>query len=151
MNQDERKTIQIGDEEFEVTSVGSICNTCGYLPEITLSSGASYLIAQSSAEAGEKAREYWEDLAQTDPEEFTAIVGNSVLVSWALGQFSDGPGAISTRSLNEWLDLHLDNPADTWATYDGEEVKGRINQALADELGFDELACVCYLTRKGDD
>jgi len=109
----------------------------GYLPTITLDDGREYYIARTSEEAGEAAREYWEDLAQNDPQEFTCLIGEDVLVAWALGQ-SAGPGSTHVRSLQDWLDLHLDAPEETWAGYDGSELEWESNDKdLASELNRD--------------
>ncbi len=95
-----------------------------------------FYVARDSAEAGEAARECWEDMAKADPVEFRHMVGDATLVSWALGQ-SAGPGTTKVNSLDEWLDLHIDAPEEHFASYDGEErvVEG-CSLALAEELGF---------------
>lgn len=79
-----------------------------------------YYLFEDSGKAGEAAREYWEDMANNDPSEFTYLVGEQTLVSWALGQFA-GPGSTQVTSLEEWLDLWLDTPEEQWAEYDGAE------------------------------
>lgn len=91
----------------------------GYLPEVETDSG-DFLLAESSESAGEKAREYWADMVENDPQEFTCMVGEETLLKWALGQFA-GPGSTQVQSLEEWLDLWLDTPEEQWASYDGEE------------------------------
>jgi uncharacterized protein YndB with AHSA1/START domain len=82
--------------------------------------GNEYIVFEDTEEAGEKAREYWADMAEDDPEEFTCIVGKGTLVKWALGQ-SAGPGTSQVGSLEEWLDLWEDVPEEHWASYDGSE------------------------------
>ena len=95
-----------------------------------------YYIFLNRTEAGEVAREYWKDMADSDASEFTCMVGEQTLISWALGQ-SAGPGYTAVNSLSEWLDLWLDEPEGLFASYDGEEVDAqRISPRLADELGF---------------
>ena len=91
----------------------------GYGKEITTDDG-TFVIFGDAELAGESAREYWEDLAKNDPEEFACIVGEETLIAWALGQWA-GPGTSQVRSLNEWLDLWLDTPEEHFATWDGEE------------------------------
>jgi len=91
----------------------------GYGKEITTNDG-EFVIFEDADWAGESAREYWEDLAKNDPEEFACIVGEETLIAWALGQWA-GPGTSQVRSLNEWLDLWLDTPEEHFASWDGEE------------------------------
>jgi hypothetical protein len=98
--------------------------------------GNEYIIFESVEEAGQAARAYWESMAEDDPQEFTAMVGEFTLVSWASGQYA-GPGSAQVTSLNDWLDLWLDTPEEHFARYDGEEIEvERISPRLADELGF---------------
>lgn len=110
----------------------------GDLYSNTLEVGPShrYVIFENSKEAGKAAREYWKDMAERDPKEFTCMVGEETLVSWALGQ-SAGPGSTHVRSLDEWLDLSLDCPEEHFATYDGLEVDCEISRALAEKLNID--------------
>jgi len=95
--------------------------------------GAEYVIFENSEMAGEAAREYWENLAQDDPDEFACLVGKDTLVQWALGQ-SAGPGSTAVNSLEEWLDLWLTHPEEHFATYDGTEQHFLVNEAVSDEL-----------------
>jgi hypothetical protein len=126
--------IKIDGEIYEVDAI----HDNGYLPMIVTvgKRGVEWYLAKNDKSAGEKAREYWLDMAENDPAEFRCIVGDEALISWALGQ-NYAPGAIGVDSLKEWLDLWLDIPEEQWASYDGEEctvdVCGRI---LSDELGF---------------
>jgi hypothetical protein len=78
---------------------------------------AVFLVARDDEEAGEAAREYWRNLAETDPREFARIVGEDTLISWALGQYA-GPGYEKVRSLEEWLDVVAENAEEELATYD---------------------------------
>jgi hypothetical protein len=87
---------------------------------ITLETGEEFYIFRDSDEAGEEARRYWEDLAQYDPTEFTALVGEKTLVAWGLGQWA-GPGSTQVTSLGDWLDLWLNIPEEHFASYDGHE------------------------------
>ena len=106
--------------------------------------GFEWYIAENSTIAGEKAREYWEELAHNDPEELTCIIGTDTLVAWALGQ-SAGPGTTAVNSLEEWLDLHLDVPEEHFATYDSCEYVLKISDELQQELGWDTKSdCVAY-------
>ena len=115
----------------------------GYLPIVELEDGRDFYLARNSKEAGEKAREYWEEMAENDPEEFAALVGEKTLVSWALGQYA-GPGSTKVQNLDEWLDLWLNTPEEQWASYDSQEKDCQINRNLAFELDFDGLKAVCY-------
>jgi len=123
--------IKIDREIYEVDSVYDH----GYLPMVEIGDMEFY-VAESGDSAGEAAREYWKDMAETDPKEFTCMIGEEALIAWGLGQ-NYAPGSIGVNSLEEWLDLWLDTPEECWASYDGSEVDvdacGRI---LSDELGF---------------
>lgn len=113
-----------------------------------------YLLFESSENAGEAARDYWEDMANNDLKELACIIGDEVLIQWGLGQ-SAGPGYSKVRGLDEWLDLWLDTPEEQWAGYDGEEVECMIDQEMCEALGWewdanknDEtlMDCVMYRT-----
>jgi hypothetical protein len=108
--------IKIDGEIYEVKKV----HTYSSLPMLELEDGSEYYVAESSETAGEKAREYWEDLAQDDPKEFACLVGEKTLIAWGLGQ-SAGPGSTHTRGLNDWLDLWLNTPEEHFASYDSQE------------------------------
>lgn len=126
-------SITFDNEAVEVLEV----NRYSYLPQIELEDDREFYVAESHESAGAAAREYWEDMANDDPQELACIVGEKNLVAWALGQ-SAGPGSIGVNSLSEWLDLYLDAPAEQWAGYDGNEYEVEsASQALVDELGFD--------------
>jgi len=125
--------IKIDGELYHVKNVSDY----GYLPVIEVEEfGAEFYLAKNSKIAGEKAREYWEDLAQNDPKEFACIIGENNLIQWGLGQFA-GPGNVAVNSIEKWLDLHLDIPEETWASYDGTEREvTRIGKEIVEELGF---------------
>lgn len=124
-------TITIDGEMLEVDNV----QHGGYLPVVEIGN-LEYYVAEDSENAGKAAREYWEDLANNDPEEFTCIVGKETLVQWALGQ-SAGPGYVHVSSLEDWLDLTADYPEEQWAGYDGTELEvDSCSESLAEELGF---------------
>jgi hypothetical protein len=123
--------ITIDNEKMEDVEV----NTGSYLPMITFDN-RDYYVAESTEAAGEAARQYWKELAESDPKEFACMVGEETLVNWALGQYA-GPSSTQVKSLDEWLDLWLDTPEEEFAGYDGEEVE--VNDAdneLIEELGF---------------
>jgi len=101
-------------EDVEVDSLGDLI--------MASNGGQEWYIFDDAESAGLRAREYWEDMVQQDPKEFTCLVGEETLVAWALGQ-SAGPGYSKVHSLEEWLDLWLDTPEEQWASYDGNEVE----------------------------
>jgi len=124
--------IKFNDEIHEVTDMQEY----GYLPLLTLDDGTEWYIAESREKAGEKAREYWQDMAENDPQEFTCIVGEKTLVAWALGQHA-GPGNETANSLDGWLDIVADHPEEEFAGYDGIEVDVQvISRDLWEELGW---------------
>jgi len=95
-----------------------------------------YIVAESSEVAGQASRERWAEMAEHDAAEFRAMVGDEALIAWALGQYG-GPGSTQVKSLDAWLDLHLDVPEEEFAGYDGEHCDvDRVGSELADELGF---------------
>ena len=102
-----------------------------------------WYVFQDSESAGEAARGYWEEMARTDPDEFTYIVGQRNLVAWALGMWA-GPGSKQVTSLKDWLDLWLGTPEEQWASYDGEEVEGTVSREAMGELGFKNKSVVFY-------
>jgi hypothetical protein len=124
--------IKIDGQEFEVDHI--FTGGCLSLLEI---GGREYYVAESSESAGEASRKYWEDLAQDDPKEFACLVGEETLVQWGLERYA-GPGSTKVRSLQEWLDLHLDVPEENFASYDGSECEATdADEELIEELGFE--------------
>lgn len=107
----------------------------GYLPMLQLDGGEDWFVAEDSEEAGKAARKRYAEMVEDDPEEFRCIIGDETLIKWCLGQYA-GPGSTQYRSLQEWLDAWLDIPEEEFASYDGEEKEAKINEALAEELGF---------------
>ena len=72
--------------------------------------GASIHVFKSEEEAGEYARQYWEDYVECEcSEDVVNLLGAETLISWALGR-SAGPGTSKVNSLEEWLDLYIDTP-----------------------------------------
>lgn len=87
----------------------------------TVSEGRTeFKLFASREDAGEEARAYWADMAESHPAEFRTMVGDDTLIKWALGQHA-GPGIMRVASLSDWLDLWLDTPGEHFASYDGEE------------------------------
>lgn len=127
--------IEATGDNYEV-SAGLVC--------VTFDDGTEYVLALDAETAGQAARERWAEMAENDPSEFRAMVGDDCLVNWALGQYA-GPGTTQVKSLEEWLDLHLDIPEEEFAGYDGLEVDvDRIGSELAEEIGF--IPTVAYRT-----
>jgi len=79
--------------------------------------GMEFYLFNDTEEAGEAAREYWEDMASNDPAEFTCMVGEAALVAWGLNQ-DYAVGSIGVSSLQEWLDLWESVPEEHFASYD---------------------------------
>lgn len=106
-----------------------------YDNEVEVGPAHHYAIFQNSEEAGKAAREYWKDMAENSPKEFTYVVGEETLIQWGLGRPA-GLGGAQASSLEEWLDTYLDVPEDHFASYDGKEIECKISRALAEELGI---------------
>jgi len=123
--------VKIDGDLFHVKEVKDF----GLLPMIETEEGEEFYLAEDAEEAGKKAREYYEDMAENDPKELICMVGEDNLVQWGLGRQAS-PGSASVGSLEEWLDLWLDVPEEFFASYDGDEREvNRVGQ-LVDELGF---------------
>ena len=118
-------------------------NEWGDEKELVLEDGTEYKVFESREIAGKAAREYWQDLADNDPSEFTCIVGEKALVAWALGQ-TYAVGSVGVNNLQQWLDLSLDYPEEHHAGYDGVEVEAdRISPKLGD-CWFEHVVCSYY-------
>ena len=135
-----KNLIVIDNEIVEVENITTIGIGKGALLDC---GNQQYYIFPNKDEAGIAAREYYENMAKNDPEEFMCIVGKKALVSWCLNQ-PYAVGSTSTKSLDEWLDLWLDTPEDHFSTYDGETIDIYINNNLKNELGFGTKTCVAY-------
>jgi len=122
--------IKIDNIIYNVTQV------VGYEYNLIEVDGKEFYLFENAKVAGEAARLYWEDLAQADPQEFTAIVGEKALIAWGLGQ-NYAVGSVGVDSLEEWLDLWLDTPEEQWASYDCRELTVNVcGRKLEWELGF---------------
>ena len=116
--------VTINGESYEVNGASSLEFGSGVVLD---TDGGEWVIFQDAEEAGKAAAEYWHDLADNDPKEFTALVGEDTLVSWALGQ-SAGPGSVAVNSLEEWLELVADHPEEEWGSWDGQECECTIDE-----------------------
>ena len=83
--------------------------------------------------AGKHVREYWVDMVESDSESAVEMLGSENLIRWALGKLA-GPGSTQVRSLEEWLDLHLDTPEEHFEN--GPYCIEAIGENLIDEFGF---------------
>jgi len=125
-----KNLIIINGELAEVLSI----NNYGYGYNLVCDNGREYTLFHTREDAGTAAREYWEDMAKNDKEEFTCMVGEKTLIAWCLGEYA-GPGTTQTNSLNDWLDLWLYVPEEQWAMYDGNEIESaQFNNNLANEI-----------------
>lgn len=120
--------VRIDDNIIEVNDV----HNWGYLPSIDLDDGTEYEVAENSDSAGEKAVEYWEEMAHNDSREFVCMMGEERLLNWAMGK-SDGFGC---SSFQDFLELISHHPEETFGGYDGSEVEIEIDAELAEELGY---------------
>lgn len=103
-----------------------------------------FILFKNKEMAGQHARDYWENVARTDANEFLELVGAETLISWAFGEDAY-VGTAATSSINEWLDLHLEEPEEHLATYDGEEKSATMSPDLLEELGWgDSNEIVAY-------
>ena len=91
------------------------------------------LLFKTREDAGEYARQYWEDYVECESsEEVVAILGAETLISWALGR-SAGPGTSKVNNLKEWLDLYIDTPEEH---FEEEYEIDAIASNLVEILGF---------------
>lgn len=104
-----------------------------------------YRVFECREDAEQAAEDYWRDLAENDPKEFTCLVGEDVLIAWGLEQEA-GPGDETACSLEEWLtEVVRNNPEECFASYDGEECDiDAIAEDLVDDLGF--VPTIAYRT-----
>lgn len=114
----------------------------GPLPMI-MAGNKEWYVAQDEAAAGDAAKEYWRDIMENDPEWFRGMMGDDVLVSWSMGQPA-GPGSLQARNASEWLEMWKDNPAEQWASVDGNQTDIEVSERLREELGWDENSGVAY-------
>ena len=132
--------IKLNNEWLEVTNI----NNYGYLPTLELEDNTEWYVAESSEHAGEKTKEYWQEMINNDPKEFTCMVGEDALIAWALGK-NYAVGNVGCNSLDEWLDLTTEYPEEQWAAYDGEEIDLSSNDSDNElQLELDFIPTVAY-------
>ena len=107
----------------------------GYLPIID-DGNTDWYVAETEEDAGDAAKKYWMELAETDPAEFACLVGNDTLVRWGMNQPA-GPGSVKVCNLEEWLELVAEHPEEEFGSYDGNEIQVRaVSESLQEDLGF---------------
>jgi hypothetical protein len=145
MNRDdiqEGDVLTIDGEEKVITDVTlDYGGSGGTFVEIE-DSREEYVLFDDAEEAGEAAADYWRELAQDDPKEFIAIIGEERLVKWALGQ-SDEYGI---NGLESFCEVTATVPEEEWAKYDGveHETTVKLMQEKDDEGNPQELQVVAY-------
>jgi len=136
--------IVVNGEDFTCEKPTDSCGLEHGVAQVRTECGQEYILAPDSEVAGKVARERWREMAENEPTEFRLMVGDDVLVAWALG-LPAGPGSTKVSSLDEWLDLYLDAPEEDLASYDGEECAvERVSATLCEALGF--IPTVAYRT-----
>ena len=98
-------SVKINDEVFIFTQKN--LEETGYGKRIRLGGKKFYFFANVD-EAGDVVKEYWEDLALNDPEEFVSIVGYDRVIQWAR----------SGIGYDTWLENTGNTPEDFWGNYD---------------------------------
>ena len=107
------------------------------IPMLKLEDGQELYVAKDSDAAGAICRQYYKNMAENDPKEFTCHVSSATLIAWGLGQWSGAPGCNQYRSLDEWLDGVAEEPEQHFGC-DGYEIDvDDWSEALQTELGFD--------------
>ena len=107
----------IGDATFRFDP----CQVDRYDNLVMLKLGCQeFFIFEDTEAAGDRAREYWEELAIEDADLFLSLVGAKNVLTWALGGCA-GPDYRQVNSLEDWLDLWLHRPEEHWGKYDDQE------------------------------
>jgi hypothetical protein len=127
------------DVDGEIIEIGRVTQHGHGGVEVTeMGCSRTWMLFPDSDTAGTAARDYYAELAQSDPEYFRTLVGSDTLSRWALGQ-SAGPGSAQVCSLSDWLDLYLSRPEEHFANYDGTECEIESDSVTAEgieEIGF---------------
>lgn len=103
----------------------------GYLPMVE-TNGGDFYVARDEEEAGEKASEYWQDMADNDPEEFACIIGAERLVQWGMNRCD----SFGIRNFADFLNRVAQVPEEEWAGYDGNPRTVDRAGWVTEELGF---------------
>ena len=124
-----------GEEFFVVSEDGVGSNDVGGTVEIPRGEhGAEIYLFKDEEEAGQFARDYWEEYIDGESsEEIVCMLGAETLVSWALGKLA-GPGSVKVRNLEEWLDLYLEAPDEHFES--GPFEVEAIGENIVEKLGF---------------
>jgi len=129
----ETQWIVIDGEIIDVDHVSDANDEC---PAMIDEGRRDWYVDEDAETAGVRARERWKNMAENDPKEFVCMVGEETLIKWGMGHYA-GPGSTQVRSLEEWLDLHLNAPEEEFASYDGAERDVDFcSETLVEELGF---------------
>lgn len=120
--------VKIEDQIYTVRSVVDY----GYLPIVEMEDGTEWYLAKDAEHPGEKAAEYWKDLARNDPEEFVELIGEKRLVQWVLGHSDD----FGVSSFEEFLKVVAKHPEKEFSGYDEKEYKVTKVGELVRELDF---------------
>jgi hypothetical protein len=112
--------IMIGGEPWTIADMDYREISTGIYEINVHEEGASFILAIDSETAGKAARDRFEDMKNSDPEELKAMIGTDVLIAWALDQFA-GPGEEKANSFSHWLEIVSEHPEEEFAHYDGEE------------------------------
>ena len=124
-----------GEEFFVVSEDGVGSNDVGGTIEIPTRQYSSELyLFKDEEEAGQFARDYWEDyIDHESSEDIVEMLHAETLVSWALGKLA-GPGSSKVRNLEEWLDLYLEAPDEHFEL--GPFEIEAIGENIVEKLGF---------------
>ena len=99
------------------------------------------MLFKTREDAGQYARQYWEDYIECESsEEVVSLLGAETLISWALGR-SAGPGTSKVNSLEEWLDLYIDTPE---VHFEEEYEIEAIGENIVEILGFSPAAAFSF-------
>lgn len=126
-----KQLIVIDNEVLEVTD---IYNT-GYGKTLSCD-GSEYILFKHRDHAVNSVIDYYTNMVNNEPDEFTYLVGIDCLTQWALGRCA-GPGYITATNLIEWIEAIAEYPEEVWASYDGIEIDSiRFNKHFARALNI---------------
>lgn len=115
--EDDDWTLTVNGETYEVKDFQPWGKT-GLLIEVV--GGSEWYVFENEEDAGDLVREYWQDMADNDPEELRCILGDEALVQMALGQ----------DSLKEWIEQQAQSPEYHFGSYDFYTYEAELNDAF---------------------
>jgi len=124
--------IKINGAEHRVSEIEDV----GGHFHLILEDGTEFLIFEDELEAGDLAREYYENMSKRD---LIDELGQDTLISWGLCCSDDEWGF---SSFDEWLTEKEENPAEHWAC-DGRTYFVELDEKLSDELDM-SIEVVAY-------